>query len=44
MNRNVFPVDGASWVSLLNMRVEVSQKNLVEETFKTVFVLICNLM
>ena len=30
---NVFLVDGASWVSLLNMRVEMSPTILVEKTF-----------
>ena len=32
---NVFLVDGASCVSLLNMRVEVSPTTLVDETFMT---------
>ena len=38
---NVFLVDGASWVSLLNMRVEVSPTILVEETFMTFLALMC---
>ena len=41
---NVFLVDGSSWVSLLNMRVEVSPTILVEETFNTLFFLMYNLM
>ena len=41
---NVFLVDGASWVSLLNMRVEVSPTILVEETFMTFLALMCNFM
>ena len=41
---NVFLVDGASCVSLLNMRVEVSPKILVEETFMTFLALMCNFM
>ena len=42
--RNVFLVDRVSWVSLLNMRVEVSPTILVEETFNTFFVLMYTLM
>ena len=42
--RNVFLVDVASWVSLLNMRDEVSPTILVEETFMTFFGLMCNFM
>jgi len=41
---NVFLVDGASWISLLNMRVEVSPTILVEETFNTFFALMGNHM
>ena len=41
---NAFLVDGASWLSLLNMRVEVSPKILVEETFMTFMALMCNFM
>ena len=41
---NVFLVDGASCVSLLNMRVEVSPKILVEETFMTFLALMGNFM
>ena len=41
---NVFLVDGASWVSLLNMRIEVSPTILVEDTFMTFLALMCNFM
>ena len=41
---NVFLVDVASWISLLNMRVEVSPKILVEETFMTLLALMFNFM
>ena len=41
---NVCLVDGASWVSLLNMRVEVFPTILVEETFMTFFALMCTFM
>jgi len=41
---NVFLVDGANWVSLLNMRVEVSPTILVKETFMTFLALMCNFM
>ena len=37
-------VDGASWVFLLKLRVEVSPKILVEETFMTFMALTCNFM
>ena len=40
----IYLVDGARWVSLLNMRVEVSPSILVEETFMTFFGLMCNFM
>ena len=42
--RNIFLVDGASWVSLLNMRVEVSPTILVEETCMTLVALMCSFM
>ena len=42
--RNVFLVDRASWVSLLNMRVEVSPTILLEKTFNTFFAPMFNLM
>ena len=41
---NIFLVYGAGWVSLLNVRVEVSPTILVEETFMTFFALMCNFM
>ena len=41
---NVFLVDGASWVSLLNMRARVSPTILVEDTFMTFLALMCNFM
>ena len=41
---NVFMVDGASWVFLLKLRVEVSPKILVEEIFMTFMALRCNFM
>ena len=41
---NVFLVDGASWVSLSNISVEVSPTILVEETFMSFLSLICNFM
>ena len=41
---NVFLVDGASWVFLLNMRVEVSPTILVEETCMTFLALMCSFM
>ena len=41
---NVFMVDGASWVFLLKLRVDVSPKILVEETFMTFMALTCNFM
>ena len=41
---NVFLVDGASWVSLLNMRAQVSPTILVEETCMTFLALMCNFM
>ena len=41
---NVFLVDGASWVFLLKLRVEISRKILVEETFITFMALMCNFM
>ena len=37
-------VDGASWVFLLKLRVEVSPKILVEETFMTFMALTCNFL
>ena len=39
---NVFLVDGASSVSLINMRVEVYPTILVEETFMTFLALMCS--
>ena len=41
---NVFLVDGASWVSLSNISVEVSPKILLEETFMSFLSLMCNFM
>ena len=41
---SVFLVDGASWVSLLNMRAEMCPKILMEETFRTFLALMCNFM
>ena len=41
---NVFMVDGASWVFLLKLRVEISPKILVEETFMTFMALTCNFL
>ena len=41
---NVFLVDGASWVSLSNISVEVSPTILVEETFMSFLSLMCNFM
>ena len=40
----IYLVDGARWVSLLNMRVDVSPSILVEETFMTSLALMCNFM
>ena len=37
-------VDGASWVFLLKLRVEISPKILVEETFMTFMALTCNFL
>ena len=41
---NVFLVDGASWVFLLKLRVDISRKILVEDIFMTFMALRCNFM
>ena len=41
---NIFLVDGASWVYLSKISVEVSPKILLEETFMSFLSLMCNFM